>query len=51
MGRLKKQKKNSLPCDQDNGPSAIAIFAIHTCFLISTCIWKVKNIRNFETPA
>ena len=31
MGRLKKKNKLSLPCDQDIGSSAIAIFAIHTC--------------------
>ena len=32
MGRLKKKNKLSLPCDQDIGSSAIAIFAIHTCY-------------------
>ena len=27
-----KEKQQSLPCDQDIGPAAFAIFAIHTCF-------------------
>ena len=33
MGRLKKKNEQSLPCDQDIGPSAITILAIHTCFV------------------
>ena len=32
-GKAWKEKQQSLPCDQDIGPSAFAIFAIRTCFL------------------
>ena len=40
MGRLKKKNKLSLPCDQDIGSSAIAIFAIHTCFKVFLSVFR-----------
>ena len=48
MGSLKKQEKNTLPCDQGNGPSPVAIFAIHTCYSLSILIiYYLSSIKGF----